>query len=84
MTARVLQIDSQFLYLPGTMIISFDDASTHTTEVKLVKTMQGVDLGKLRDTHEIYKEVVHDVIGVEEATQSLDEILQRKQKHHPW
>ena len=64
MTARVLEIDGQFLYLPGCMIISFDDASTHTTEVKLVRSTQGVDLGKLRDTHEIYKEVVHDVVGV--------------------
>ena len=84
MTARVLEIDSQFLYIPGCMIISFDDSSTHTTEVKLVRTTQGVDLGKLRDTHDIYKSVVHDVIGVEEATQGLDEILQRKQKHPPW
>lgn len=84
MTARVLEIDGQFLYLPGCMIISFDDASTHTTEVKLVRSTQGVDLGKLRDTHEIYKEVVHDVVGVEEATQELDQIMERKQKHPPW
>jgi uncharacterized membrane protein YjjP (DUF1212 family) len=55
--ARVLEIDGQFLYIPGCMIISFDDASTHTTEVKLVKSVQGVDLGKLKDVHEIYKEV---------------------------
>ncbi len=37
MTARVLEIDGQFLYLPGCMIISFDDRSTHTTEVKIVR-----------------------------------------------
>ncbi|KAI9715393.1 MAG: hypothetical protein M1812_006038 [Candelaria pacifica] len=84
MTARVLEIESQFLYIPGCMIMSFDDASTHTTEVKLVRATQGVDLGKLRDTHEIYKEVVHDKIGVEEATQRLDEVIKRKQKHHKW
>ena len=84
MTARVLEIDGQFLYLPGCMIISFDDASTHTTEVKLVRSAQGVDLGKLRDTHEIYKEVVHDIVGMEEATQRLDEVMKRKQKHPPW
>jgi hypothetical protein len=33
---------------------------------------QGIDLGKLADVHEIYKEVIHDVIGVEEAIQRLD------------
>ncbi|PQE19220.1 DUF1212 domain membrane Prm10 protein [Rutstroemia sp. NJR-2017a BBW] len=84
MTARVLEIDGQFLYIPGCMIISFDDASTHTTEVKLVRSVQGVNLGKLKDVHEIYKEVVHDVIGVEEATQRLDAIIRQQQKFHPW
>lgn len=84
MTARVLEIDGQFLYIPGCMIISFDDASTHTTEVKLVKSAQGVDLGRLKDTHQIYKEVVHDVIGVEEAIQRLDEIMKRKPKFPVW
>ena len=84
MSARVLEIDGQFLYIPGCMIISFDDASTHTTEVKLVRSTQGVDLGKLKDIHEIYKEVVHDVIGVEEATQRLDTIIRQKNKHPAW
>jgi uncharacterized membrane protein YjjP (DUF1212 family) len=84
MSARVLEIDGQFLYLPGCMIISFDDVSTHTTEVKLVRAPQGVDLGKLKDIHEIYKEVVHDVIGVEEATQRLDIIITGRQKYSKW
>ncbi|KAF9888152.1 hypothetical protein FE257_009288 [Aspergillus nanangensis] len=84
MTARVLEIDGQFLYMPGCMIISFDDKSTHTTEVKLVRTPQGVDLGKLCDVHTIYKEVIHDVIGVEEAIQRLDEILRKKNRYPIW
>lgn len=84
MSARVLETDGQFLYMPGCMIVSFDDVSTHTTEVKLVKVQQGVDLGKLKDVHEIYKEVVHDVIGVEEATQRLDTIMNAKSKYNPW
>ncbi|KAK2758949.1 hypothetical protein FQN54_003047 [Arachnomyces sp. PD_36] len=84
MSARVLEIESQFLYIPGCMVISFDDTSTHTTEVKLIKTPQGVDLGRLADTHEIYKEVVHDVVGVEEAMQRLDDIMQRKPKYNVW
>lgn len=84
MSARVLEIDGQFLYIPGCMIVSFDDAATHTTEVKIVRTDQGVNLGKLRDVHEVYKEVVHDLIGVEEAMQRLDEINQRKDQYHRW
>lgn len=38
--------------------MSFEDRDTHTSEVKLVKVAQGLDLGKLRDVHEVYKEVV--------------------------
>ncbi|OQE15280.1 hypothetical protein PENSTE_c029G01066 [Penicillium steckii] len=82
MTARVLEIDGQFLYIPGCMIISFDDASTHTTEVKVVRSSQGIDLGKLADVHETYKEVIHDVIGVEEAIGRLEETMKRPSKFH--
>ncbi|KAJ5624815.1 hypothetical protein N7510_001124 [Penicillium lagena] len=78
MTAKVLEVDSQFLYLPGCMVMSFDDPSTRTTEVKLVRVAQSVDLARLSDTHLIYKNVIHDVIGIEEAIQELDDIQNRK------
>lgn len=84
MSARVLEIEGQFLYIPGCMLMSFDDTSTHTTEVKLIKTPQGVDLGRLADIHEIYKEVVHDIVGVEEAMQHLDDVMDRKPKYNVW
>lgn len=84
MSARVLEIEAQFLYMPGCMICAFDDSSVHTSEVKLVRTNQGVDLGKLRDVHEIYKDVVHDRIGVEEAMPRLDAIIERKEKFSAW
>ena len=84
MTAHVLEIDAQFLYIPGCMIISFGDQSTHTSDMQIVRVAQGLDMGKLQDCHKVYKDVVHDVIGVEEAMQTLDEIINRKTKHNPW
>ncbi|KAK7745537.1 hypothetical protein SLS53_003037 [Cytospora paraplurivora] len=84
MSARVLAIQGQFLYLPGCMIISFDDVETHTTEVKIVRSNQGVDLGKLRDVHEIYKLVVHDLISVDEAMARLDAVITMKPKYNKW
>jgi uncharacterized membrane protein YjjP (DUF1212 family) len=84
MSARVLEIEAQFLYMPGCMIVAFDDSSVHTSEVKLVRTSQGVDLGKLRDVHEIYKDVVHDRIGVDKARERLDEIIGRSDKFQRW
>lgn len=80
MSARVLEIEGQFLYIPSCMIISFDDSTTHTAEVKLVRVPQGIDLGRLRDVHNIYKDVVHDKLGVEEATRRLEAVMQRGPK----
>ncbi|KAI9712742.1 MAG: hypothetical protein M1820_001364 [Bogoriella megaspora] len=84
MSARVLEIEGQFLYIPGCMIISFDDPATHTTEVKIVRVGQAVDLGKLSDIHDIYKLVVHDQIDAKEGYDQLQEVLKRKQKHPNW
>ncbi|KAI1079710.1 hypothetical protein F5B20DRAFT_542142 [Whalleya microplaca] len=83
-TAKVLEIDSQFLYIPGCMIISFDDVLTHTAEVKIVRTVQGVNLGKLKDIHEIYKEVLHDVINLDEALLRLDTVIKAKDQFPVW
>ncbi|ATY61169.1 DUF1212 domain membrane [Cordyceps militaris] len=84
MSARVLEIESQFLYLPSCMIISFDDSSTHTTEVKLIRVPEGIDLGKLRDVHNIYKHVVHDKLGVEDATKQLEDVINSDTKFPVW
>lgn len=84
MSARVLEIEAQFLYIPSCMLISFDDSATHTTEVRVVRVPQGIDLGKLRDVHNIYKDVLHDKVGVEVATKQLYDVMQRKAKYSVW
>lgn len=84
MTSNVLDVNAQFLYIPGCMFMSFDDPLTRTAEVKIIRVIQGLDLSRLAETHNIYKKVVHDVIGVEEATQELDSIMQRKQRYNRW
>ncbi|PYI36849.1 DUF1212 domain membrane protein [Aspergillus indologenus CBS 114.80] len=84
MTSKVLEIESQYLYVPGCMIMAFDDPSTRTTEVKLVRVVQGVNLGRLSDTHNVYKNVIHDVIGIEEATGELEELMTKKPRFNKW
>lgn len=84
MTSRVLEIDGQFVYFPGTMIIAFGDAATRTSEVHLVRCAQGLNLSKLSDTHKIYKDVIHDLTSVEEATKKLEDLLRRKNQYPPW
>lgn len=84
MTSRVLEIDGQFIYFPGCMIMAFGDAATRTSEVHLVKCSQGVNLSKLSETHLIYKGVIHDLMGVDEASAKLDAILRKKNIYPPW
>ncbi|KAL6926375.1 hypothetical protein ACO0SA_003335 [Hanseniaspora valbyensis] len=76
-TSQVLEIDGQFLYLPGCMIISFDTNSTTSdgAELQLVKCGQGVNLWKLHKVYKIYKAVIHDLISVDEANNEIDSIL---------
>ncbi|ONH67598.1 Pheromone-regulated membrane protein 10 [Cyberlindnera fabianii] len=84
MTARVLEIDAQFIYLPGCMIVSFGDITTRTSEVQIVRCSQGLDLYKLHRVHRIYKQVIHDLVGVDEASTLLDDLLASKPTFSPW
>lgn len=84
MTSRVLEIDGQFLYVPGCMIISFGDMTTRTSEVQLVRCNQGLNLWKLHGVHSVYKQVVHDIMSVEDANMEIDRILTGKNLYPPW
>ncbi|QHS74147.1 uncharacterized protein SPAR_J00990 [Saccharomyces paradoxus] len=84
MTSRVLEIDGQFLYLPGCMIVSFGDATTRTSEVQLVRCNQGLNLWKLHQVHAVYKRVVHDTLGADEGNALLDQILADTNLYPPW
>lgn len=64
-------------------MVSFGDRATHTTEVKLVRANEGVDLDKLTNVHEICKEVIRYTIGVDDAMRRLDKIMSRKPQYGP-
>lgn len=77
-TARVLEINCRCIYLPNLMLLAFGDDATHTSETKFIKQAGGLDLTKLTDMHAIYWNVIHDKVGVAEASQQLDELMRRK------
>ncbi|KAJ5291164.1 hypothetical protein N7478_000415 [Penicillium angulare] len=84
MTSNVLEVNAQFMYIPGCMFMSFDDPLTRTAEVKIIRVTQGLDLSRLAETHDVYKNVVHDKVSVSDATTQLDEIMQRKPRYGKW
>lgn len=84
MTSRVLEVDGQFLYIPGCMIVSFGDATTRTSEVQLVRCSQGLNLWKLHQVHAIYKKVIKDEMGADEGNILIDKILSEPNLYSPW
>ncbi|KAK6536759.1 hypothetical protein TWF281_000975 [Arthrobotrys megalospora] len=83
-TAAVLAVNASFVYLPGTIIISFQDPQTHTSDVQVVKSGTALDLGKLQYVHIIYKEVLHDVISVETGTEKLEKLIRKPPLRNVW
>ncbi|KAK5053932.1 hypothetical protein LTR84_001894 [Exophiala bonariae] len=80
-SSRALNIDGDFLYLPGSMLVSINDKLTMSTEVTLVRESQSVDLGKFKDVFEIYKCVIHGKYTAQEGTDELETIMKKPQRH---
>ncbi|RXW23762.1 hypothetical protein EST38_g2083 [Candolleomyces aberdarensis] len=52
--ARVLDINLSLLYLPDVALISFDDAATGTSHIKLIRQPSSLDLDKLTSAFRLY------------------------------
>jgi len=56
-TARVLEIELSCMYLPDVMLISYDDGSTGTSNIKFIRQSSALDMGKLYDAFRLYWKV---------------------------
>lgn len=83
-TARVLDIQVSCMYLPSVMLLSFGDSATHTSDTKFLKQASALDLGKLLDAHTVYWRVIHDELGVSDASSELDELMRKKVLYGGW
>lgn len=83
-TANYLELSAQFMYLPGCMVVSFDDHELQQSTIRLVKANQGSDLGKLEDIHDLFKEVNYGRLGFKDAAERLENIRQAKPRYSSW
>ena len=85
-SAEALQLSLQAFYLPSCMIISFDESgpSQRSIDVQIITCLQSLNLGKLRDVHHIYKDMIHRRTDAKEATNQLDDIIIRQGEHPRW
>ncbi|CAL1695460.1 unnamed protein product [Somion occarium] len=74
--ARILEIDAEFIHIPGVIICSFGDQDADTSELHFVKCNGRLSLGSLHKVHHIYRQVVHDEISAKAATGELDALLE--------
>lgn len=56
-TARVLDIELSCMYLPDMMLISFDDSTTGTSNIKLIRQGGAFNIAKLQSAHKVYWKV---------------------------
>lgn len=73
--ARILEVEAEFIHLPGIIISSFGDQDLGCSETHFVKCGGRLSLGALHKVHLIYRSVVHDDISAKQATEQLDALL---------
>ncbi len=73
--ARILEIEAEFIHLPGMIICSFGEQDLGSSETHFVKCGGRLSLGALHKVHLIYRSVVHDEISAENATEQLEALL---------
>ncbi|KAJ7482684.1 hypothetical protein FB451DRAFT_1029898 [Mycena latifolia] len=83
-TGRVLDIQVNCMYLPDVVLISFDDSSTGTSNLKFIRQGSSLNLGKLNEVYALYWSVIHDEQSVSEASGALDALMRKKQEYRWW
>ncbi|EDR02469.1 uncharacterized protein LACBIDRAFT_309496 [Laccaria bicolor S238N-H82] len=81
---RVLDVELSLLYLPDVALISFNDSSTGTSHIKLIRQGSALDIGKLTDAFHLYWQVIHDKLSVSNASIDLDNLMQKPPMYKWW
>ncbi|KAK7054200.1 pheromone-regulated membrane protein 10 [Favolaschia claudopus] len=74
--ARILEVEAEFIHIPGVIICAFGDPELGCTETHFIKCSGRLSLGALHDVHLVYRKVVHDEISAETAERELGRLLE--------
>lgn len=80
-TARVLDMPCQAVLVLSFMILSFQDETSQTSAIRVVKQSTSLDLGKLRALSYLHNKVLHDEISVSEASDEISELMLSKPRY---
>jgi uncharacterized membrane protein YjjP (DUF1212 family) len=73
--AEKLLIHASFAYIPGVILVSFNDGETRTTELHFVRSSGRIALSALNNVHYVYRDVFDDRLTTQEGISALDRIL---------
>jgi uncharacterized membrane protein YjjP (DUF1212 family) len=73
--ADKLRIQASFAYIPGIIMVSFNDGETRTTELHFVRSSGRIALSALNSVHDVYRDVFDDCATVPDGISALDRIL---------
>ena len=73
--AENLLIQASFAYIPGIIMVSFNDGETRTTELHFVRSSGRIALSALNNVHDVYRDVFDDLVSVQDGISTLDCIL---------
>ncbi|THV08405.1 DUF1212-domain-containing protein [Dendrothele bispora CBS 962.96] len=82
--ARILEVQAEFIHLPGVIISSFGDQELGCSETHFIKCSGRLSLGNLHKVHMIYRSVVHDEISAKKATSMLNDLLNSPPLYSVW
>lgn len=80
--ARILEVDAEFIHIPGVIICSFGEPNLKTTDTHFIKCGGRLALGSLHDVHQVYRKVVHDEICAETAKTQLEVLIKAPPLYH--
>ena len=75
--AAIFNMPAQFVHTPGCVQISFGLPEQHASETLLIKANVGLDLGRIHESHVVYRAVVRDEISATAGRKQLEELLAR-------
>ncbi|ORZ12393.1 hypothetical protein BCR42DRAFT_356468 [Absidia repens] len=82
--STTLGVDAEYIYLPNIMLMSFFDATTHTTETHFLRSAQTFDMDNLAEIYRLEKLVSHGEVSVDEALAFIDQIFSKPPMYPSW
>ena len=82
--AAILQINVSFIHMPGLIIANLMDNGTSVSEMRFVRAGGRIALTNLHRVHLVYRDVLHDKVGVREGTDRLRKLLRMRPIHPIW